>query len=195
MLRALVGASLVAVLVVSAPRWHFGGALAAWCTLFVLDPQGRRNVGRLRSWIAPALVLGLVGAWLGPPDARLFGARFSSAGALAAGTMIARSLAIVLVSSSLVDFARRLGLAERLRGPAAKRFAEVVGVAVALVPSIQASLRDERDARGRPRRPRELFDLWVAVLVEASDTAHRVASAWSEPATPEAPTDDPSSSP
>lgn len=176
----LLGAGLLGALFVTRAAFHGPlGALALTAAL-LLDPAASRRAGAPRRWVMTALLLGLVGLWLGPRDAHLGRFDISLQGALAATTMVSRAIGIVLLGAgvgALYPPARALG---RLRGTRFRRFAEVLLVALDLAPSLVTTLESARrevaaQHPGLLRAPRRLFETFVIAVLHATTLADSVA--------------------
>lgn len=166
---ALIGAAGLLGGVYAAPaRWHAVMGAAVFAAVWAVDPVVAGRVGAPRRWLVTTAVLAAIGLWLGPADGKLAGTAISAAGALAATTMTARALGLVLLGSAagaLYPAERALG---RLRRTRLRRFAEVLVVALELVPSLIEALRTARAKMG-------IFETFVFAVEHASALADTVA--------------------
>jgi hypothetical protein len=176
-----LAAALLVSLAIARPVIHGPLGASAFVLALALDREVARRIGAPRRWLATAVVLVAIGLWLGPRSAPLGPIAISREGALAATTMVSRAIGIVLLGAAfgaLVPAERALG---RLRGTRLRRFAEVLVIAMDLLPSLLATLEGARAdilARepGLRRAPRRAFELLVLVIVHASTLADSVAS-------------------
>jgi hypothetical protein len=181
----LLAAGLLAGLYVAPPAWHAAMGIAAFAAARWGDPRIGKRVGGPRRWLATTVVLGAIGLWLGPRDGDVAGVPVSAAGGLAAATMVGRALGLVLLglaAGALYPAARALA---RLRRTRLRRFAEVLLVALDLVPSLIAALTAAHADlasrspgwRGVPRR---VFGTFIFAVEHASaladTTAHRLSA-------------------
>lgn len=164
-----------------APAWtHAPIALLSLLAARSLEGSLARRLGRPTRWLLALAAFALAGAWLGPSDARLLGHRVSAAGAWAAGTMLARAVGLVVVSSALVAWYPPGRAIARLRGTRAARLGEVIVVAVDLTPTLIDALREAgRRAReshpGLLGVPTRLLSLVVFAVEHAARLADSVA--------------------
>lgn len=182
--RALLAIAFGAAAIVAgllAPAWtHAPIALVVLLLARSLDDSVKRRLGRPTRWLVALALFALAGAWLGPSDARLFGLRLSAAGAWAAGTMLARAVGLVVVSSALVAWYPPARAIERLRGTRAARLGEVILVAVELTPTLidalsEASRKAREQHPGVLRVPTRLLSLVVYAVEHAAELADSVA--------------------
>lgn len=180
------GLAVLPALVLLRPTWHAPVGLALFAAVRLVDPPLRRALGAPARWLVPTLVLALLGAWLGPPDARLLHHPVSLAGALAAATMVSRAVALLTVSSALMALVPPASWVARLRHTRFARLGEVVLVAVDLLPSLAGVLRaahaeSRKRAPGALRAPARLFEVFVIAMDHASSLADEIARDLSAP--------------
>jgi hypothetical protein len=172
----VLAAALLVALFVTAPRWHAPLGASLFALAWFADPVLRRPLGAPRRWLATGLVLALLGAWLGVPDAHLGGRAVSIAGALAATTMTTRGIALLTLSSGLMALAPPSTWVARLEGTRFARMGGALLVAVDLLPSLVSVLRSAHaEARMRSpgvrRAPARLFEVIVVAVGHASELA------------------------
>ncbi len=179
---AILALSLALLVALSTTRagLHAPLGLALVVLAFALDRGVARALGRPARWVVTGAVLALFGLWLGPRDAHLAGHAVSFAGALAATTMLARAAAIVLLGAAVMARFPPAEALARLRGTRGRRFAEVLVVALELVPTLVARLgeaRREAEAQspGLRHAPRRAFESLVAAVAHASALAESAA--------------------
>ncbi len=164
----LLGAALLGVAAFADARAHAIATIVTWGLTRAVDPPISKSAGRARRWIGVALVLGLLGALLGPKDGALFAHPVSYQGALAATTMVARGLGITFFTSGLVGLVPRDRLLARLAGTPFAHLGEGIAVAVGLVPDLSRELRARSAASKRPAigrlSPAELHRTAIAIV-------------------------------
>lgn len=177
---ALFGVALLASLVALPAALHGPLAVACFALAYALDREVARGLGRPGRWLAIMLVLVLLGLWLGPADATLFGRKVSRAGGLAGVTMAARAVGLLLVTSAITKSISPRAVLARLGGTRAKPLAASIVVALRLAPDLARTLRERAEkARqvtpGLGRAPARAYATLVAVLAHASALAEEVA--------------------
>lgn len=175
-----LGAGLLAALFVTRAPWHGPLGAIALGAAITLDPAVAKRVGAPRRWAVTALVLALVGLWLGPRDAHLGRFDISVQGALGAATMVSRAIGIVLLGAGAGALHPPERALRRLGSTRFRRFAEVLVIAIDLAPSLIAALEQARrenaaqhpGVRGLPRRA---FATFVTAVCHATGLADAVA--------------------
>lgn len=183
----VIAGGLLAALYVTPPAWHAGLGVAVFGAATWLDPKVAKRSGRPLRWLGTAVVLAAAGLWLGPGDLRVRGHALSVAGALAATTMVSRAIGLVLLGSAAGALYPAERALARLRRTRFHRFAEVLVVALELVPSLLAALeaaRKESASRwpGLRGAPRRIFEAFVFAVEHASALADSVARRLAESA-------------
>jgi hypothetical protein len=183
----LLAAGLLAALYAAPTTWHAPIGIAVFVAARVVDPVVGKRLGAPRRWLATTVVLAAVGLWLGPRDGRLAEQPISVAGALAAATMAARAIGLVLLGSAAGALYPAERALTRLRRTRLRRFAEVLVVALDLVPSLIGALNAARADfavrfPGAKRAPRRAFETFVFAVEHASALADSVARRLSAPA-------------
>ncbi|MFO0592653.1 MAG: hypothetical protein U0441_34230 [Polyangiaceae bacterium] len=183
----VLAAGLLAALYVTRPEMHAGLGIAMLGLAAVLDPKVAKRSGRPLRWLGTAIVLAAVGLWLGPGDMRVRGHAISLAGALAATTMVSRAIGLVMLGSAAGALYPAERALARLRRTRFRRFAEVLVVALELVPSLLGALETARreSAARRPGLrgfPGRILETFVFAVEHASALADSVAQRLAESA-------------
>lgn len=177
---------LLVVLYTTRPTWHWAFGAGVFAAARWLDPAVGKRAGAPRAWLVTTLVLAAVGLWLGPERRSIAGCSVSTAGAMAAFTMASRAVGLVLLGSTAAALYPASRALARLRRTRLRRFAEVLLVALELVPSLVTALTAASAAsRARfPRpwqAPRRAFETFVFAVEHASALADAMARGLSAP--------------
>ena len=175
-----IALGLLVALVLLPPEWHLLAGIVGWLVMRLGARDVHRGFGRLHRWLMLLIVLGILGAFFGKPDANTMGFEWSMVGTLSGTTMVVRAFALVAlvsVASSALPLRRWL---DRISNPVVLRFLGVAVVATNLVPvqlrALSVASNNLKERRPGIRRfPKRLWLLSVHSVLRAAMLAESVA--------------------